>query len=231
LDVPDDLGISTGETHGRTVIYTAPVGVDDALLTAVLELAREADAPLCTARDGSVWDCFPAKGRDLLIAKVTEAAQRSGTLQFGQLTLSPERVWCGTGKTEITSPDVLRTHVRQTAHGFRPLPTSRDLPDDWHVPIRHPAMLHAVVETVYPGVVADWTHRSPVSWDRVIGRQVGMFRKLHSIDPVAAEVCTNCVLHPAWLNGVESTSGELPCAEACNVLLSRTLELIEGQGS
>ena len=227
-DVPRALGLPAGQTHGvlhgRQVCYTDPVGTGESLVEAVLALAREAGAPLPDLRAGSAWDCFPAAGRDALARAVLDA----GALPFGQLSLTPAEVSItgDTGeKVTINDPAALRAFARENP--FRPLATSRDLPDGWRVPVDSAAKLHAVVETVYPGATADWSahqtgHFEAVAFDQTIARQVGMFQALAdfaAVGDVVAQVCGCCVRHPTWFAGV-SPAGAVPCAEACNVWLS-----------
>jgi len=229
LDVPKQLGLPDGQTagyiHGRNVYYTPPVGESDTLRDLALDLARGAGVSLYPPRSGSAWDGFPAAGQDELIDIVVN----SGSIEFGQLTLTPSRVYV-TADTEdtiaLTTPASLRAWVREEP--FRPLPTSRDLPGGWHVEISAPDMLHAVVETVYPGVVADWAaHRHGKlhvnSLADVAARQTGMFRELDSLSEqtkldLVATVCGQCVRQPTWYHGISSV---IPCPEPCNFWMSK----------
>jgi hypothetical protein len=119
--------------------------------------------------------------------------------------------------TTLTEPSSLRDWVRQKP--FRPLASTRDLPGGWRVEIGEPGALHAVVETVYPGAVADWaSHRRgkflAADLAMVAGRQTGMLRQLASLDRqqqsrVVASVCGNCIRHPTWF---QRLAAELSCA-------------------
>ncbi|MBZ0296271.1 MAG: hypothetical protein K8L99_27170 [Anaerolineae bacterium] len=236
LDVPGDLGLPAGanqaQVQGREVFYTEPVGTDAHLLDVILELACEAGASLYPSSDSSTWDCFPAAGRDLLLQTVAQM----GELTFGQLLLKPQQVIVANGdsaKQIVTDIPSLRQHVRENP--FRPLATRRDLPGGWVVPISEPEMLHAVVETVYPGAVADWaanwrgTFRAK-TFDAVITRQVGMFRPLADFQEQAAmveKICGDCVRHATWFHGTTPPDG-IPCAEPCNVWLSAAKEWPHG---
>jgi len=138
-------------------------------------------------------------------------------------------------RTVIHSPDVLRDMVRQPAGGFRSLATSDDLPGGWLVPIDHPHQIHAVVETVYPGAVADWASSNGGEFavdgfSTVMARQTGMFRSLSNLDEpaqaaVVERICGRCVRHPSWFLG--RVQGALPCTEPCNHWLSEALNLHE----
>lgn len=231
-NVPDDLGLPAGQVrahiHDREVVYTEPVGSDDHLTDVIMELAHEAGATLRPPSSGSAWDCFPAAGRDLLLETVAQA----GALPFGQLLLTPEYVMVlddASKKQTVTDAAALRRLVRENP--FRPLLTRRDLPGGWMVPIAQPEMLHAVVETVYPGAVADWAANrqgtfTVRSLDQVIARQVGIYRQLADFKPRAAvvkAVCGHCVRHATWFYG-ETAREAAPCVEACNVWLSAAKE-------
>jgi sirohydrochlorin cobaltochelatase len=236
LDVPERLGLdqdqSVGQTHGRTVFYMQPVGTDDTLLTAILELAREAGALLNTPKTGSPWDCFPAAGRNELV----DAIAQSGEMRFGQLLLTPTEVrpLNDDNADPILLPETLRLRVREPEGKFRTLATSNDLPGSWHVPLKTPAQAHAVVETIYPGAVADWAdaQRGQLAVKHlvtVIQRQTGMFRHLDTLDQVTqtevvVEICGGCVRHPTWF---DREVGHIPCAEPCNVWLCHALEHIQ----
>jgi sirohydrochlorin cobaltochelatase len=230
-DVPADLALEPGRTTGRVrerdVYYTPPVGIDEALQDVILELARDTGAALRSPqRAGSAWDCFAAAGRDDLLV----AVQQAGILQFGQLQLTLADVRAHDGDLQVIhDPTTLRAFVRDNP--FRPLATSTDLPGGWRVPITHPEMIHAVVETVYPGAVADWSaYRRDMfgieTLDRTAARQTGMYHALGALDSaqranIVARVCSRCVRHPTWFDGSPSA---IPCGEACNVWMSAALE-------
>lgn len=234
LDIPAELGLEVGQTsgevQGRNVLYTPPVGEDESLCDLVLDLARDAGMTLYPARHHSSWNSFPQAGQD----ELADAVLNTGRLQFGQLMLTPTdvRVVGDTGDTTaLTKPSGLRTWVRQQP--FRPLPTTRDLPGGWHVEIHEPAMLHAVVENVYPGAVADWAaHRRgtfrAVGLVEVTARQTGMLRGLASLEAeqqskLVESVCGNCIRHPTWFHG-GSPADVIPCAEPCNFWMSKANE-------
>jgi hypothetical protein len=126
----------------------------------------------------------------------------------------------------------LRERVREQP--FRPLATSLDLPSGWCVEITRPEMLHNVLETVYPGVAADWSahQRSAFTVESLaetIARQTGMYRALEALNQeqraeTVVRVCGNCVRHPTWFDGAASP---VPCGEACNLWLTAALESTE----
>jgi sirohydrochlorin cobaltochelatase len=230
-DLPGELGLdakqTVGKVQGRSVYYTPPVGEADSLCELVLDLAREAGAPLYPPRDCSPWTHFPAAGRETLAEEVLTI----GSMQFGQLSLTPSAAHV-TGDQQATvslnSPASLRAKVRQQP--FRPLLKARDLPYGWRIEIREPSMLHAVVETVYPGAVADWaanrrgTFRS-TGLAAVAARQTGMFKGLEALGDgeqsrLVGSICVKCVRHPTWFHG-SSPIHVIPCAEPCNFWMSQ----------
>lgn len=239
IDVPGELGLPPGATHahinGRDVIYTPPVGIGDDLDEIVLEIARAAGMPEPDAlQSASAWDCFPTAGRDALI----EAVRANGWIEFGQLTLTlhevrPTEIDIDREIIEISDPSALRDHVRRSSaestNAFRPLATTTDLPRDWVVRVEKRAQLHAVVETVYPGLVAEWVQRETLDVTplaALVARQTGNYRTLSELSPtqeaqVVASVCGRCVRQPTWHNGAREP---LPCPEACNFWMSRALE-------
>lgn len=231
LDLPGELGLrpqqTVGEVQGRSVYYTPPVGADDTLCDLALDLAREAGAPLYSPQDCSPWDTFPAAGRDALVEEV----MTNDSVQFGQLSLTPSAAQVlGDQQPTIAlnNPANLRAKVREQP--FRPLPTTRDLSGGWHVEIHDPSVLHAVVETVYPGAVADWAANRRGAFRstglaNLAARQTGMFRQLETLEGakqsrLVADVCGNCVRHPTWFHGA-SPADVIPCAEPCNTWMSK----------
>ncbi|MBZ0289006.1 MAG: hypothetical protein K8I30_15415, partial [Anaerolineae bacterium] len=210
FDVPEALGIAPGESAGivggRQVFYTSPVGTDEALTDLILELAHDAGMPQLNRKNhDDPWGGFPTVGRDSLI----KAVYQRGCLVFGQLLLTPDEV-CpvehpGEGRA-LTTPEALRAYVRENP--FRPLPTAHDLPGGWRVPVRPPEQLHAVVETIYPGAVADWAASQqdvflPSTLAATAARQTGMYRDVRQAEAGAAveQVCGGCVRYPTWYYG------------------------------
>ncbi|MBK8033086.1 MAG: hypothetical protein IPK17_27095 [Chloroflexi bacterium] len=153
--------------------------------------------------------------------------------RFGGLRLSLDdvRAWGDDDAHEIIeTPTALRQRVRENP--FRSLATSDDLPRGWRVPITDPAQIHAVIETVYPGVIGLFASE-PMGQFRAhplaetARRQLGMYRSLETL-PRAAQsklverVCGRCILEPLWFDQPEIY--ELPCPEPCNHWLSAALE-------
>ena len=232
IDVPAELGLPAGagfgQIKGHDVYYTLPVGVGDDLNETILDLARDSGAPLREPSSAGVWDGFPSAGRDHLI----DAVRAAGWIEFGQLTLSlheirPTEIDFEREVIEISDPTTLRDHVRRDP--FRPLATSTDLPRDWVVRIDKRSQIHAVVETIYPGLAAEWARGETLPFtplEILAKRQTGMYRQVDQLSDerraeVVAQVCGMCVRHPTWFDGIREP---LPCAEACNFWLTHALK-------
>ncbi len=232
LDVPRALGLSPGQTaesvNGRQVYYCQPVGADESICAVILQLARESGLALEPRKHVDDWSCFPAAGRDTLV----NALRREGVLRFGLVMLSAARVWRSgdsvAGSRAFKTPAELRAYLREAP--FRPLATSADLPGGWRVDLEAPEQAHAVLETVYPGLAADWAAQQDGSLETealeaVSMRQVGLFKDIHRLPPQVIEqtveqVCGSCVCQPTWWQSVSTANGTLPCRAACNLWLS-----------
>ncbi|MBZ0299019.1 MAG: hypothetical protein K8J31_04725 [Anaerolineae bacterium] len=236
IDVPHALGIDRAHrpalSHGRQVYYTPPVGTDDAICRLILELARDTGFDFHPSPAAQTWSGFPRSGARRLM----NAVQRNHTLQFGQLELTPTEVRpldLVEPAVPLHSPAALRRHVRENP--FRPLVTSDDLRRDWHVPVAALHEVPAIVETIYPGSLADWAaHQAGTfaieSLETLSQRQTGMFRDMHRtpqavIDQAVRTVCGRCVRHATWYYR-HSPSSSIPCAAPCNGWLSTVKEAI-----
>ncbi len=230
-DVPRALGIAGMATeacvHGRKVAYAEPVGADESVIRAILDLASATGLPFAAQTVGSDWAGFPTSGRRAL----RQALEARRILRFGQVMVSSERAWHCESDHEsraFTTPAALRSFVRDIP--FRPLPSSADLPVNWHVDLATPADARAVLETVYPGLVADWAAQAKGrietdSLEDIGRRQDGMFKDIHKLTRVVIEatlrkVCGQCVRQPTWWQDLRPTSDVLPCRSACNLWLS-----------
>jgi sirohydrochlorin cobaltochelatase len=235
-DVPAALGIEPGQmpaqVNGRQVYYTAPVGTDEVICRVILELARDTGLPFLENPVQDQWQRFPQMGADQILAAVL----KNGIMRFGQIQLSKSEVRpVQPAETAdiLDNPAALRQRVRENP--FRPLAVSDDLPTGWRVPITVPSMLPAVVETIYPGALADWAanrtgHFRPGSLRTVSERQAGMFRDIHLTPPAVVEnavqtICGRCVRHATWYYQ-QSPNDAIPCSEPCNWWLSRVKEVI-----
>jgi sirohydrochlorin cobaltochelatase len=242
IDVPAALSLPAGASravvNGRNVFYTDPVGTDNDLANLIVTLAQEAGAPLYPLPPesaGGDWHGFPRTGRALLIDAVSAAE----SLRFGGLHLSLNAVYAWNDpdpRNPIRSPAELRARVRTMP--FRSLATSDDLPTGWHVPITSAEQLHAVVETIYPGALGDWsasTRAEMGTFAATVARQTGMYRQLASLTAAqqrttVERVCGRCVRQPKWCSTVTDADEHqterlrLPCPEPCNHWLSAALE-------
>ena len=233
-DVPRALGMSgrrqPQRIQGRQVYYTDPVGKDQAICRAILQLAREAGLPGASHVSGGPWSGFPKAGRDLL----TRELEQGRTLRFGPLHVTGRRVWQAGNSREsrdITSPRQLRAFLRDRP--FRPLPTSADLPGGWQVDLEHPEQAHAVLETAFPGLVADWAAQkqgrlATESLSQIDSRQLGIFQGVGQlpralVDEAVAAICGGCIRQPTWRG--ENSNEELPCRAACNLFLSKAVSM------
>ena len=110
---------------------------------------------------------------------------------------------------------------------FIPCRRAVDTPGGWHVDLEQPDAAPAVLETVYPGVLADWSaqRRGELQTESLAdigGRQDGMFKDIQRlpnsvIQRTVDEICGACERQPTW-HGADG--GGLPCRAACNWWLS-----------
>ena len=237
-DIPRALGItaldSVNQIKGRSVYYCEPVGIDNSVPRLILDLARETGLPFERTGFAGEWGCFPRAGRRALLQTLD-----SGTiLQFGQVMISQERAWhrANQGRVQVfSSPAALRAFIRDKP--FRPQATSADLPAGWRVDFSKPDDAHAVIETVYPGLVADWAaHESGAlkteSLKDIGERQSGMFKDIHRlpqniINMTIDKICGSCVRQPTWWRDCGGAAGDLPCRSACNLWLSTARKMGE----
>ena len=230
-DIPRALGISAldsvNRVNGRSVYYCEPVGSDESICHLILDLARETGRPFERKEVVGEWRNFPRAGRRALL----QALESERILQFGQVMVNRKRAWHCANETDgkvFSSAAALREYVREVP--FRPLATSADLPAGWRVDLDDAKDAHAVIETVYPGLIADWAakERGALETEPLedIGvRQSGMFKDIHCLPQnvivmTLDKICGNCVRQPAWWSPVGSGRMALPCRSACNLWLS-----------
>ena len=238
-DIPRALGISkldsVNRVEGRSVYYCEPVGADESICQSIVELARETGLPFARQENAENWSGFPRAGRRALL----KALESETILEFGQVKVGGGSAWHsanGTDSERISTPVALRAYIR--AEPFRPLATSADLPAGWQVDLVAPEDAHAVLETVYPGLIADWAaHKSGAleteSLEEIGRRQSGMFKDIHHlphnvIKAALEKTCDNCIRQPTWWRKSGSADSGLPCRSACNLWLSTARELGEG---
>ncbi len=230
IDVPHELGLADAQRkaviNNRHVYYTQPVGVEEDLRGAILELARNSGAPLKAEQIGLEWDSFPSANFDGLQTLLEKTVGIIGQLR---VTTDHVRHVDDDQPTDcITTPDALRQRVRENP--FRPLATSTDLPRGWYVPTYgDPHRILAIIETVYPAVVGS-TVLDTGSLPQLIQRQTGRYQELSALDSsqraqVVQQLCGNCIRHPCWSDGEYH---HLNCPEPCDFWLSTALQSIKG---
>ena len=227
IDVPNALGLPIGQIqaklNGKQVYYTDPIGTDETICQMILDLAYEAGMPQRqTDEPQRVWQGFPRVGQEDLVQQVHE----QGFVIIGDVVVTSTMIRPvdqHENAKSLCNPASLRAHIRDNP--FRPLASSRDLPADWYVPVLVNEAIPAIVDTVYPSVVAALGQIDSNSLNQTLGRQQGDFRALEALSPVQVQatvdqVCGNCVKHPLWYGSLEGT---IPCMEACNMWMSRAL--------
>ena len=249
MDVPRALGLSSlaapQTVAGRKVFYTQSLS-GAPVCSALHELALEAGLPLRQVAVTDTWSGFPKVGRELLIKALKQKKEKKknriskeNPLRFGPVMVTEKRVWhCSNDENSValSSAEQLRARLRgKPARAFRPLPTATDLPSGWQVDLEQPWQAHAVLETVFPGLVADWARQRQGSFaaetlEGTSERQVGMFKGIHNLavallEQTVAKVCGACIRQPTWWKDEPRT--DLPCKEPCNFWLSSAAELGE----
>ncbi len=230
-DIPRALGIaeldSVNRVNGRSVYYCEPVGSDESICHLILALARETGLPFEPQEAIGEWRGFPRAGRSTLL----QALESERILKFGQVMVNRKRAWHReneTGGEVFSSPAALREYVREAP--FRPLASSADLPAGWRVDLDDAKDAHAVIETAYPGLIADWAAKERgalkiESLEDIGKRQSGMFKDIHRLPQnvimiALDKVCGNCVRQPAWWPEMSDEGSDPPCRSACNLWLS-----------
>jgi hypothetical protein len=180
--------------------------------------------------DEGVWSHFPAAGGRALIERVLDEGEIIvGELRITVQTVQPVTV--NANPTRLESPSALRVHLRENP--FRPLASARGLTGDWVTPVVAVDAIPAMVETVYPGVVAALAaDLSTTLLSDTIARQQGDFRALAAlteadVDHLVETVCENCVKCPVWHKNERGNTITIPCREACNFWMSAALNKIE----
>ncbi len=237
IDVPRELGMDERRRtegviiNGRRVYYTQPVGVEDDLRQAIIQLAHEAGAPVKSpTKIVSAWDNFPIKG----LHQVQNLIDNNAGI-IGQLRITPDdvrHVDDNQPAETIITPEALRRKVRENS--FRPLATSTDLPCGWRVPTNGDLQrVYAVIETVYPGALGS-TAAPKGSLASLLKRQTGRYRDINQLDEparleVVRQVCGKCVRQPVWVSDeVSMKQNSLQCPEPCDVWLSTALKSMKG---
>jgi sirohydrochlorin cobaltochelatase len=238
-DVPLALGIEYGgypaNVNGRDVYYTPPIGTDDVICDLIIELARDSGLPFAEQPTNDVWSGFPQTGWDVFAGTWRDMLLHHEYFTFGQLQISANAVQPidSTQAIQLDNPVALRRHIRENP--FRSLTTSDDLPTDWIIRVDAPEQIAAIVETVYPGAIANWAANQWGEFQAetlatVIERQQGMFQSLATVDKTTIahhvnSVCGRCMRHPTWHEG-QTSRNSIPCSAPCNHWLSSIMEAI-----
>lgn len=144
---------------------------------------------------------------------------------------------------DLTPVDDWRELARTDAAGdYRPLPTAPDLRRGWSAAGLTEDALLAALETLYPAAIALWSAEragrlEPVAWRAVQRRQTGQQGLLKRLDDadlrlaVEAHCAGGCLRRVVWSLDQEQPpamtgAGQVPCPEACSLLLSFARELV-----
>lgn len=165
------------------------------------------------------------------------------TRTVGQLLIEDDAIGVpGTAKREITgTPEAVFAHVRLGDDGrYRPLSGAATVPTGWSAPLGPDFGGDAAIETVYPLAL---THQRQfaagtlrvVPLEDVLARQSGRYESSAVLSEegrtrAAGIVCGACVRHPVW-DGAACAPGDIPCPEACSVLVAFCREAAFWQAS
>jgi sirohydrochlorin cobaltochelatase len=248
-DIPTDLRLSSDPRRipysvptlidGRAVYYTSAVGMEPSVADVIVDLAREAGAPLREKRENTdLWTGFPQAGLDLL--RIIQFPFCYGQVIVERRDQAFMIRWTEDKDQElqqIETPAVLREFLAYDANGnFRALRTGTDLRGGWQVEVEGYERLLAVLETIYPGVWIDYTQHQegklPVQTvQQVVERQTGLYKRVgrlpeNLLPGLVKAHCGLCVRNPTWF---EATSDQksLPCPEPCQCWMSFALQEVE----
>lgn len=128
------------------------------------------------------------------------------------------------------SPRALHTLARFDERGrYRALPGARSLAGGWFARFEDIEALAAAVDAVYPLAQVHSTEWAEgrlrvVPMEDVLGRQAGRYEVAGELSPegqnvAVAVLCGQCVRVPVW-RGAVPREGDIPCPEACSVMVS-----------
>lgn len=133
--------------------------------------------------------------------------------------------------------DAARSIAMNTVEGiFRPLKCAPSMIRGWRVFCKSDEELEAVLNSLYPGTMADWFavqngSATAADFRNVAERQTGMFRTLSDlsdteVEEVTRKICApeNCLKQRLWKAALLPTDGLetkslAPCLEPCALLL------------
>lgn len=121
-------------------------------------------------------------------------------------------------------------HTRRDDHGrYRPLSGAKTLPTGWSAPLGPGLSAEDAVDAVYPLALVHQRQFGQgilriVPLDDVLSRQSGRYEASRSLSEsgrrlAIATICGECVRKPIWA-GAGCSSEEIPCPEACSVLVA-----------
>jgi len=229
IDIPQALGISLDDypawVANRNVYYTPPIGTDDVVIDFIIEMIAEYGLQPGNQKT-AVWSHVPQVGQQKLLSEL----KKNGALDFGQLHITSQAIYPhgSTRQHRFDNVTAFRKHIRENP--FRPLASSSDLPLDWVVPVNLVESIPAVVETVYPGSLADWAAEGASEPINTL-HQVDKHKALGSLDEgkrehFVVDTCGRCCKHPVW-HDASRPLGAVPCFKPCNLLLSIIKENVQ----
>jgi hypothetical protein len=134
------------------------------------------------------------------------------------------------------APTDVREWARFDVSGnYRPLPGTRGLQGGLRVECRDDSELKATIDAIYPLAT---THLSQIERGELrvvrlrdsLARQTGRYEAARSISPRGAEVarealCGRCLKVPLWARDSLADVSEIPCPEACSVMIALCREV------
>jgi sirohydrochlorin cobaltochelatase len=232
-DVPNALGLPSGavdaEVRGRRVVYLPTIFDAAGVADLAVDLARQAGMPVIEEPGDDAWRRFPSAGFDEFVEDPMLAGAVVGDLKFDdEFVQTAGRPLETRGShdlpTETMTPGALRRFVTSAkrlhafAHGL----------SERRIAMPTPAHAAMILDTVYPGLLADVrllrAGAELCDWPTTVGRQTGRQRRLRllsesEIDANVEKHCAECILKPKWRNADRTGS----CLEPCAHLLSETL--------
>jgi hypothetical protein len=147
----------------------------------------------------------------------------------------------GTAAPGIISPDDLFEHTRTDDAGrYRPLTGARTLPRGWLVPLGNGFSTEEAIETVYPLALTHMRQHARGALriallDDVLARQSGRYEPVAALSAAGRRLatktlCGRCVRIPVW-DGRPAKDDEIPCPEACSVLVALCREAVFWEAS
>jgi sirohydrochlorin cobaltochelatase len=249
-DIPTDLRLSPdprripysvpAAVEGRAVYYTSAVGMEPSVADVIVDLARDAGAPLHAKRAiTDPWAGFPQAGLDTLRTMQFPFCYGQVVVEKHDQAFEIHRM-DDAGQQKMDSPAALRDHLIYDANGnFRALRTGTDLRGGWRVEVEGHERLLAVLETIYPGIWIDYAQHQegmmPVQTvQQVVERQTGLYKRVgklpeNMLPGLVNAHCGLCVRKPAWFDAASASSAgkRLPCPEPCQCWMSFALRQVE----